>query len=149
MKKRGKKIKHTYIRPPMIIGSALVFGPIQAIIDQLDIDGTLTCSPKGRPMFKEPEYGMWCDTAEALNGMIRHLEMYEVRHGLKLPLDSLRQFQRFVDHVMNIPESLMTALKRDLPVLQRVMALGDPEDILDIFRQTQIKNELEKINANT
>lgn len=147
MRKRGKRIKHTYRRPSMVLGSAMVFGPLQAIVDQIEADGTLTCDVRGRPMFQEPEKGMWCDTSEALKGMINHMEMYEVRHKVTLPLESLKQFQRFVEHVMHIPESLLRGLKRDMAVLQRTMALCDPEDALDLFQQGLIKAELEKKNV--
>lgn len=144
MRKRGKPIKQRYRRTPMILGSAMVFGPLHAIIDQIEADGTLTCDVRGRPMFQEPEKGMWCDTSEALKGLITHMEMYETRHKVTLPLESIRRFQRFVEHVMHIPESLLQALKRDMNVLQKVMALSDPDDALDLFQQCVIKEELEK-----
>lgn len=129
----------------MIIGSALVFGPLEAIIDQIEADGTLNCSPRGRPIFRDFKDGHWYDTAAALEGVIAHLEMYETRHGVQLPLEALRQFHRLVDHVMNIPQSLMDALRRDLPALQRVLALSDPEDVLDLYRQTQVKFAMEAL----
>lgn len=130
----------------MIVGSALVFGPLEAIIDQIEADGTLNCSPRGRPIFRDFKDGHWYDTAAALEGVIAHLEMYETRHGVTLPLDALRQFHRLVDHVMNIPQSLLDALRRDLPAIQRVIALSDPEDVLDLYRQTQIKFEMEALS---
>lgn len=134
---------------PLIIGSALVFGPLEAILDQLEHDGTLTCSVRGRPMFRDLTDGNWYDTAAALAGVIDHLEMYEIRHKVTLPVEGLRQFHRFVDHGMNIPGSLLDQLRRDLPALQRVMALSNPDDIVDLYRQVQIKIEMEAIHGES
>lgn len=107
-----------------IVGSALVFGPLEAIVDQIEADGTLNCSPRGRPIFRDFKDGHWYDTAAALEGVIAHLEMYETRHGVTLPLDALR---------------------RDLPALQRVLALSDAGDVLDLYRQTQVKFAMEAL----
>lgn len=144
-KKRTKQYKPRPVHAPLIVGASLVFSPLQAIIDQLDSDGTLTCSPRGVPMFHDFTDGHWYDTAAALAGVIEHLEMYETRHNVKLPISSMADFHRRISNSMPIDSPLMDRLRRDVPALQRVMAVSDRADIIGLYQQCQIKNEMEKV----
>jgi hypothetical protein len=143
-KKRNKPYRPRPTRTPLIVGAALVFNPLEAILDQLEAHGTLDCSARGTPMFRDLTDGNWYDTAAALAGVIDHLEMYEIRHGVSLPIESLRRFHRFITHDMPIPSALMGQLRRALPTVQRSIALSDPEDVADLYRQCLIKYEIEK-----
>lgn len=144
---RKRRIPREHGNSPMIVGSALVFGPLEAILDQLERDGTLTCDARGVPIFRDTTDGNWYDTAPALGGVIDHLEMYETRHGVTLPIQSLRDLHRRLKVSMPIDNPLMTRLRRDLPTLQRVIATSDPTDVVDLLRQVQIKIELEKTHG--
>lgn len=145
-RKRNKRYRPRPVCTPMIVGAALVFSPLEAIIQQLETDGTLTTSARGTPMFQGSD-GTWYCTATAIQGVIDHCEMWCIRHGRELPLDSLREFQRFITYCMPITESLLQRLRRDTPALQAAMAQGNPDDMLNLLMQTQIKDELEKRNG--
>ena len=143
-KKRNKQYRRRPVRCPLLVGAALVFGPITAVLDQLENDGTLTTSSRGVPMFQDGD-GRWYETSAALEGVIDHIDMWCARHGRTLPLDSLRELRRLIEYAMNIPASLMVRLRCDLPVLQAVMARGNSDDMVDLLTQVQIKTELEKL----
>lgn len=147
--RRPKRVQREHGHNPMVLGSYLVFSPLQAVIDQMEQDGTLTCSPRGRPMFRDMTDGRWYDTADALAGVIEHLEMYETRHKVTLPIQSLRNLHRRLEVSMPIDEPLMESLKRDVPALQRVIALSDPDDVNDLYRQCLIKTEMEKLHGSS
>lgn len=142
-KRRNKKYRPRAVRPPMIVGAALVFGPIQAVIDQIERDGTVTTNRTGTPIFQDST-GTWYCTATAIQGVIDHCEMWCTRHGRTLPLDSLREFQRFIKYTVNIPAGLLDRLRRDLPAIQSAMARGNPDDMLDLLTQVKIRDELER-----
>jgi len=141
-KRRNKPYRPRPVAVPMIVGASLVFGPLLAVIDQIEREGTITVSRKGTAMFQDGD-GNWYATAPALKGLIDQCEMWCVRHDKTLPLASVRELTRLVEYTMNIPESLMLRLRRDLPVLQGALARADAEDMLDILRQVEIKEALE------
>lgn len=143
-KRRNKLYRPKPVRPPMIVGAVLVFGPIQAVIDQIEQDGTVTTNRSGTPMFRDGE-GKWYCTATAIQGVIDHCDMWCTRHGRTLPLDSLREFQRFIKYMMPISESLLIRLRRDLPAVQAAMARGNPDDMLDLLTQVKIQDKLERM----
>lgn len=144
MKKRNKKYKPRPVRTPLIVGTSLVMGPLIAIIDQIERDGTVLIGARGRPVFQDGD-GKWYETPAALEGLIWHLEMYSTRHVVNLPLEALREFHKALDYSIPITETLMLRLKRDVPVLQRVMGLGCADEHVGLLRQVQIKAEFEHV----
>jgi len=142
-KKRNKPYRPRHIRTPLIVGASLVLAPLIAVIDQIDRDGTVLTGAGGRPIFQDGD-GRWYETPAALDGLICHLEMWCTRHDKTLPLDSLRQLHKALDYCIPITESLLSRLKRDVPILQRVMGRGDADDHVDLLRQVQIKAEMEQ-----
>lgn len=146
-KKRNKPYKPRPQILPLLVRASLVFSPLQAIIDQLDADGTLTCSHQGVPVFRDLEDGQWYDTAAALAGVIEHLEMYETRHKVKTPMGSLVDFHKRISNSMPIDSPLMERLRRDVPALQRVMAMSEAGDAVDLYQQCRIKEQLEGLAA--
>lgn len=143
MKKRNKKYTPKPRRVPAIVRTARVFGPLHDIMEQLEREGTLTTSPKGVPMFFDIDDNAWYATAPALFGLIEHLEMYGRRRGVQMPLDSLKQFHKRIDYGMPIDAALMDRLKAEVALLQRAMAYLSVHELTDLFRQCQIKFELE------
>ena len=140
--KPRKPYKPREIRAPMIVGTDLVLRPLEAIIDQIERDGTVNTSGKGVPMFQAGD-GKWYDTADAIDGVIVHFEMYAMRHTIDLPLDALRELHVALKYQVPVFERTMTGLRHALPVLRRALALSDPDDAVDILTQAQIKFELE------
>lgn len=143
-KKRNKPYKRKPIKPPMIVGAGLVMAPLHAIINQIETDGTVTCSPKGVAMFQEPVSGQWCDTSYAVAGLADFFEMYGIRHKMDVPVNALREFQKALEYVMPISASLLSRLKADIGTLQAIMAKADQKDAIDLLGQAMIKDELQK-----
>ncbi|KDC15347.1 hypothetical protein L542_2103 [Bordetella bronchiseptica F-1] len=55
----------------------------------------------------------------------------------------MRELHVALKYIAPVMESTLVKLKSDLPVLRRAMALADPDDQLELLRQTQIKAEME------
>jgi len=58
-------------------------------------------------------------------------------------VDGLRELVIAFRYCVPVQASTMAKLRAALPVLRRAMAMADPDDQVDILRQTQIKAELE------
>ncbi|MDS1141755.1 hypothetical protein RE432_15040 [Pusillimonas sp. SM2304] len=142
-KRRNKRYTPRQVRTPLIVGAQLVLGPLERIVDQIANDGTVDVSDRGTPVFQDGDGG-WHDTAAALEGVVWHLEMFCARHDRALPLQPLRQLHACLKYMIPITETLLAELQAALPVLQRAMALGDPDDQVSILRQARIKEQLEQ-----
>lgn len=141
-KARNKTYRPREVRTPMLVGSELVMRPLEAIVDQLDRDGTVTVDGKGVPVFQAGD-GEWYDAAGGIEGVMWHFEMHATRHGLDLPLDGLRELVIALRYCVPVQTSTMAKLRAALPVLRRAMAMGDPDDQVDLLQQTRIKAEME------
>lgn len=142
--RRNKRYVPKPVRPPMLIGAELAMRPLEQIIEQIARDGTIN-TEDGVPVFLTSDG--WYQSAEAIEGMIWHLEMYCARHGRALPLDPLRSLHAALVEMEPIGQGLLADLITSMPALRRAMSLADPEDQLDLLRQTQIKAELERTAA--
>lgn len=72
-----------------------VFRPLEAILDELESDGTLTVpvdgKHAGKPVFQVDGDSTWYVAAPAIRGLIETMELHEKRSGRKLPLEPLRR----------------------------------------------------------
>lgn len=141
--RRNKAYRPKPVRAPMVVASALVLAPLEAIIDRLDIDGTVAIDGKGNPILQDMQTGEWYDAAGGIEGLIWHLDMHCTRHGVVLPLDGLRELHIAFKYCAPVQPSTMRKLREALPILQRAMAVADKDDQLDLLRQTQIKAAME------
>lgn len=145
-KRRNKPYRRRAKHAPMLVASDLVLLPVKAIIDRLEIDGTVDVDGKGNPILQAGD-GEWYDAAGAIEGVIWHFEMFCARHGRELPLDSLRELHIALKYLAPVMESTLAKLDKEMPALRRAMAMADPDDQLDLLRQTQVKAELESVTA--
>jgi hypothetical protein len=143
MRKRSKHYCPKRAEIPMLVKAYRAFSPLQDIVDQIAKDGTLNCSARGVPMFRDLEDGQWYATAVALQGVIDHLEMYQLRHQVSLPLESLKEFHKAIEYAIPVSATLLAKLQRDIPRLQGALARSNPDDVNDILRQVQIKELME------
>lgn len=145
-KRRTKPYHPRPIRTPMIVGTDLVLRPLEQIIEQLERDGTAITDSKGYPVFQAGD-GQWYPSADAIEGVIWHMEMHCTRHGRALPLEGLRELHIALKYLAPVMESTLAKLDKEMPALRRAMAMADPDDQLDLLRQTQVKAELESVTA--
>lgn len=116
---------------------------LEAIVDRLEIDGTVDVDGKGNPVIQDVQTGEWYDAAGGIEGLCWHLDMHCTRHGVTLPLDGLRELHIAFKYCAPVQASTMRKLREALPILRRAMAMADKSDQLDLMRQTMIKAELE------
>ncbi|WP_028354788.1 hypothetical protein [Bordetella petrii] len=140
--RRAKRYVPRPVRTPMIVGTDLVLRPLEAIVDRLEIDGTVDVDGKGNPVFQAGD-GEWYETAGAIEGVMWHFDMMATRHGLTLPLDGLKELIIAFRYCVPVQASTMQKLRAALPVLRKVMGTGNPNEQVDLLRQTQIRAELE------
>ena len=143
-RKQRRAKRHIPFEPkvPMMVKAALVFGPLDAIIDRLEADGTALTDERGNPVAIDLN-GEEYDAAGGIEGLIWHLEIHASRHGLTLPLDPLRELQIAFKYIKPIMPSTVAKLREALPVLRRAMADANQEEQIDILRTVQIRAELE------
>lgn len=139
--RRAKRYQPKPVRHPMLVGASLVMFPLQQIVNQLDLHGTVDTDSKGVAQFMATD-GRWYESAPAIEGVIWHFEMMCTRHGLVLPLDGLRELHIALKYIVPIQNSTMVKLRAALPVLQRAMGLADRQDQIDLLQQTRIRAEL-------
>lgn len=127
---------------PMIIGAEIVMRPLEQLVDELDRTGKVPVNARGFPEFLACD-GHRYEAAPAIEGLIWHFEMWETRHDKQLPIQPLRDLHIALHYLVPIQERTIDALRKALPILRRVMALGQPDDQVDLLLQTQIKAAME------
>ncbi|KAG0752367.1 hypothetical protein G6F22_021897 [Rhizopus arrhizus] len=68
-KPRRKQYRPRAVRAPMLVATDLVLRPLEAIIDQINRDGTVHTDAKGIPQFRAGD-GKWYESAGAIEGVI-------------------------------------------------------------------------------
>lgn len=130
-------------RLPMLIKTQQTLAPLEAIIDQIERDGTVTVDPRGVPVFHCVADGVWYASAPAIAGMADFFDMWATRHGHAFQATALRQLAARLEASMPIDGPLMAALHREIPALRRIGAGLTRDDASDLLRQTQILAEME------
>lgn len=134
-----------FMRPvaaPMIMCSEIVMRPLEQLFDELDRTGKVSVNAKGFPEFVACD-GRKYEAAPAIEGLIWHFEMWSIRHGKELPLQPLRDLHIALHFLVPIQERTIEGLRAALPILRRVIALGQRDDQGDLFQQTRIKVAME------
>lgn len=144
--KPRKAYKPKEVRAPMLIGASLVVSPVEAIINQIGLDGTVNVDRFGTPQFMATD-GIWYATAPALEGLVYHLEMLSARRSIELPIEPIRQLRIAMEYSVPVTGSLLDKLKAALPVIRHTLSFADPDEQLDILRSAQIRYEMERLAA--
>ncbi|WP_029953836.1 hypothetical protein [Achromobacter sp. DH1f] len=134
-------------RLPMLIKAQQTLAPLEAIIDQIERDGTITTDARGTPIFHCVADGEWYASAPAISGMADFFDMWATRHGSPFKAAALRQLANRLDVGMPIDGPLMAALQAEIPALRRIGAGLTQADASDLLRQTQILAELDAARA--
>ena len=143
--KPRKKYVPKDVRVPLLVGVDSVYRPLERIVDQLERDGTINTSARGTPMFQDIN-GLWFASAPAISGIVDFLEMYNRRHDKSLPILAMSELRIALDYSMPVWQHTLNRIKADVVVIRKELSLADPDDLLDILRQTQIKEAFE-LNA--
>ncbi|WP_454751670.1 hypothetical protein [Cupriavidus necator] len=121
-----------------------VFSPLEAILRQIEWDGTVTTNAQGMPIFRDNNDGCWYATAPAIGGIIDAYQTHQLRSGREMPLDSLRQLANKLEYSSPLTEDDCAAVKRDVATLRRETMAMTIDYAASLVRTTQIKIELEQ-----
>lgn len=146
-KPRRKQYRPRPARLPMLIKAQQTLAPLEAIIDQIDRDGTVTTNARGVSIFLCLEDGEWYASAPAIAGMADFFDMWATRHGSAFKAAALRQLAKRLEVGMPIDAPLMAALHAEIPALRRIGAGLTQADASDLLRQTQILAEMDAARA--
>lgn len=146
--KPRKKYRPAQVKTPMMVKSRDVLAPIEAIIEQIERDGTITQTIKGMPIFRTPE-GHYASTVDSLEGLIHAFELCETRFNTSLPLEPLREFCRGLPYDWTITESMLARLKMSLVALRQFLNWADEAAMGDIVQTVQIADELRRVKDET
>lgn len=124
-----------------------VFGPLEAILDQLEQDGTVDAAGNGAPVFKDEVDGHWYCTVSALNGVIDAYEIHERRYNRNLNLEPLRQLSNKLKYGMPIFESDTKACRAALQRMRVETMQMTADYARQMIKDFQIKEALEKVAA--
>ena len=126
---------------------ASVFGPMEAIIDQLENDGTIDVVDSGAAVFRDIEDGGLYDTCAAFGGVIDAYAIHEIRSGQKLELSPLRQLVRKLQYGTPIFESDTRDVRACLARMKAATVQMTEAYADQLYRDYVIKNEMEKATA--
>lgn len=88
---------------PMIVKTDYVLAPVEAVLAQLELRGTVDVLPNGTPIFQAAD-GTWCPTADAIVGMADFFEMWATRHRASVDVSALRQIAARLEYGMPVDE---------------------------------------------
>ncbi|MNT24732.1 hypothetical protein D3C72_1602240 [compost metagenome] len=120
-----------------------VFGPLEAVIRQIEQSGTVTTDVQGMPIFKDANDGTWYATCPAIEGIIDAYATHEMRSGRAMPLESLRRFAKKLEYSSPLTEDDCAAVKRDVAALRRETMAMTLDYAASLVRTTQIKIEFD------
>lgn len=138
-----RQIERPFLHFPMIVKMNTVLSPLEAILDQLDRDGTVHTDERGTPIFKPPQENAWCPMVPALLGFVDMFSMWATRHGKAFDLSALQRLAHKLEYGMPVAEQDTAAVRALLPSMQRVAGLLSHDEAKSLILQTQIKEELE------
>lgn len=141
-----KKHRPVLVKTPMMVKSRDVLAPIEAIIEQIERDGTVTQTVKGMPIFKTPD-GHYASTVDSLHGLIHAFELCETRFRTQLPLEPLREFCRGLPCDWPVTESLLARLKMSLVALRKFLNRVDEAEMARVVQTVQIADEFRALKG--
>lgn len=123
--------------------AAAIFGPLEAILSQIETSGTVTTDAQGMPIFKDQNDGDWYATVPALEGVIDAFAAHQVRSGRVMPLDILRRFAKKLEYASPIALAECAEVRRDLATLRAETLAMTQDYAASLVRTTQIRIELD------
>jgi hypothetical protein len=138
MKKRNKRYRPKPVRGNMFVAGYRILYPLEAILQRMEIDGTIESTSDGRAVFDDGEEVY--EVVPALNGLIHWLELCANQAGSKVDLSPLSQLKNQLNYQMPITEVVFTACKRLMPTLRRLVSLMPADLAQSNMRTVQISS---------
>jgi hypothetical protein len=130
---------------PMIVKMTTVLSPVEAILDQIDQEGTVHVDERGTPIFQTGPENEWFAMVPALLGVVDLFSMWATRHGKVFDLTALQQLANKLEYGMPVAEQDTAAVRALLPYMQRVACTLSHNEADDLLMQARIKDELEAL----
>lgn len=115
---------------------AAVFGPIERILAQLEIDGTIEVAGR-QVVFKEDSRNGWYDAVEALRGVIEFHQLAQSRHDHPANVDALIKFANKLEAGAPIFEADLDQVRADIASCMRQamqLRVSQAEDIVQTIQ---------------
>lgn len=112
------------------------FGPLIAILDELERDGTVNVVGADQAVYKDIATGQWVDMVAAIEGTIETFEIHEIRTGEELGLEAMRQLVNKLRYGMLIFESDTQACRVTLARMRAIASnwtISYASALVDIF----------------
>ncbi|KIF80796.1 hypothetical protein [Noviherbaspirillum autotrophicum] len=126
-----------------------VFRPLEAILDQLENEGTLVVVARGKqaglPVFRVDGENTWYAVGPALRGLIETFELHEQRSGRVMPLEPLRRLVTKLDVDMPIFEEDTKAVRASMAVLIEESHNLPRDYAADLVQVTQTAIEFDRL----
>lgn len=144
-KPRHKAYRPKPIQIPMLVKAQYTLEPLEAVIDQIELTGTVNVDQKGTPIFFCNADGGWYESAPAIEGMADFFDMWAIRHGKQFDVSALRQLAARLAAGMPLDGPLMQRLHELTPNLRRIASTLDHREAKDLLRGTQINEARQKL----
>lgn len=146
-KPRQKAYRPKPTRIPMLVKAQYTLEPLEAVIDQIERNGTVDVDRRGTPVFFCNTDGGWYESAPAIDGMADFFDMWAIRHGRQFDVTALRQLAARLAAGMPLDGPLVASLHALVPRLRRVASTLDHREAQDLLRGTQINEARKKLEA--
>ena len=129
----------------MLVKTDYVLAPIEAVIAQMELRGTVDVDDAGVPVFRDPFGPYVYPTAPAIEGIVEFFDQWSIRNKKPLVLTPLRQLHARLDYVMPVDQAMLDDVKALMPTLRRIAGLMDPAEADSLRLGSQVKAEMEAL----
>jgi hypothetical protein len=128
----------------MLVKADYVLAPLEAVLMQMELRGTVDVDATGTPVFRDPFGSHWYATAPAIAGIVEFVDQWGIRNQKPVPLAPLRQLHARLDYVMPVDQAMLDEVKALMPALRRIAGLMDPKEAESLLLGSQVKAELDE-----
>lgn len=140
---REKRLSWARPRRPMLHEVELVYGPIDAFLDQLS-HGEIDCTDTGVAIFRDRE-GHFYEAVPALEGFAEVWQVLSDRHGLSIDLTPLSQLAKRLKYSMPCDPDFVAQVARCVDLTRQAYMRMDVYDTKSVVRTQQIRIEMEEL----
>ncbi|WP_146193385.1 hypothetical protein [Corticimicrobacter populi] len=146
-RQRAQRRVERPIPVPMIVKMTTVLAPLESILKQLELDGTVHVDDQGSPIFKVAHENRWFAMVPALLGVVDMFEMWATRHSKQFDVSALSRLAHKLEYGMPVMKADTDAVRALLPRMQRVACYLSHDEAKNLILQTQIKEEMEAVRS--
>lgn len=154
-KSKGREVRKSTKRKPANPGAvrlravpwkiAAVFAPIEAIIDQIEHDGTVDIEARTRqPVFRDMNDGDLYTIPEALDGVVDFYVVLAGRTGKTYPTEPIRQLAAKIRYSSPITLEEVQRVRDSIASLRSVAGELTQAEALELTKITEIRAAVER-----